>query len=363
MNEERPFLPQRIRHRDRFTLSMNMAAKVPLSVQRFLKRPFIKWGGIAGVFFFLFGLLPAFTLAPVSPEWAPAPLRNWAYDVRLLIGRPITTLSSLQSAVAGETAVTLALHETVITYESDDLTITGTLYDAITDESVRQPAILLLHGSTPQGRKLGIYRMMGRELAALGYVVLTIDQRGFGQSDNPPDIRDADSFDFVTDAQNGLSYLESLPDVNTEALFLVGHSFGGDVAVSTAVIDNRIAKLVLIGPGRRYMERGGTPDAPEYGYFKRRQMRYMFLWRAIPDDVFQTYRMVLPLESHLDYFARLDHVPVLLVDGALESDADKDFLQTIFDDMQGEKVYRTLAHADHYANVANVGPLIVYDET
>ncbi len=327
----------------------------------FLKRPWVRRGGITAVILIIFVFLPAFIFAPVAPDWLPDPVQNWAFDSRLLIGRPITTISSLVQAVKGETAVSLHSAGAQIEFESDGLTIVGTLYGAESGDS--KPAILLLHGSTPQGRKLGLYRLMGQKLAALGYVVLTIDQRGFGQSDNPPTVNDADSFDFVADVENGLDYLAGLPAVDGEQIFLIGHSFGGDVALTAVVANAPVEKLIIIGPGRRFMERGGTPDAPEFDYFKRRQMRYMFLWQSIPDAVFLAYRTRLPLENQLDYFAQPEHTPILMIDGELESVADQAFLAQIYDGMAGEKAYTTLDDADHYANVANVGPLIVYDET
>jgi pimeloyl-ACP methyl ester carboxylesterase len=337
-------------------------SRFPTSVKKLTSKPMVKRGGITAVLLILFVFLPAFTLAPVAPDWVPLPLQNWAYDMRLLIGRPITTLSSLLQAVQGETAVTFHTAGEQVAFESDGITISGTVYGTEEGDSTK-PGILLVHGSTPQGRKLGMYRIMGERLAALGYVVLTIDQRGFGQSDNPPDITNADSFDFVADIYNSLSYLAELPAVNGNEIYLVGHSFGGDVAMTAVQNDLRVDKLVIIGPGRRYFERGGTPDQAEFEYFKRREMRYMILWQPIPDEVFMVYRSVLPIENHLDYFAQPDHVPTLLIDGALESDDDLAFLADVYDGMAGEKAYVTLANADHYANVANVGPLIVFDET
>ncbi|MCP5095928.1 MAG: alpha/beta fold hydrolase [Chloroflexi bacterium] len=324
--------------------------------------PVVKRGGITAVILILFVFLPAFTLAPVAPEWAPLPLRNWAYDMRLMIGRPITTLSSLAQAFKGETAVTFHTAGEQVEFESDGLMLVGTLYGAEDAKEIK-PGILLVHGSTPQGRKLGMYRVMGERLAALGYVVLTIDQRGFGQSDNPPDVNDANSFDFATDVDNSLVYLAALPIVDAEEVYLIGHSFGGDVSMTAVQNKTLIDKMVIIGPGRRYFERGGTPEQAEFEYFKRRQMRYMFLWQSIPDDVFKAYRTVLPVENHLDYFAQPDHVPTLLIDGELESAEDQAFLADVFDGMAGEKAYVTLDEADHYANVANLGSLIFFDET
>jgi pimeloyl-ACP methyl ester carboxylesterase len=326
-----------------------------------MRHRIVRAATIAAALFFIMILLPAFTLAPVAPDWAPEPLRNWAYDARLMVGRPLTTVSSLVQALKHDSALYLNEAGETITFESDGIHITGTVYNP-DDDSRLKPAILLLHGSTPQGRKLGLYRLLGRELANQGYVTLAIDQRGFGQSDDPPDVNRPESFDYVADVQHAISYLLSLPNVDPDQIYVVGHSFGGDVAMTAVTQESRINKLVIIGPGRRFIERGGSENAPEMEYFKRREMRYMFLWHPIPTDVFLQYRSTLPLENHLDYFANPEHAPILLLDGAQESAADQAFLQEAYETMTEVKAYITLDQADHYANVANIGPIIIYDQ-
>jgi pimeloyl-ACP methyl ester carboxylesterase len=315
----------------------------------------------SGILLVLLVFLPAFTLAPSPPVWVPKPIALWGFDMRLLISRPLTNFSSFVQAVRGEPAIVYIYPAQQITFQSNGLSIVGDLYGA--DGSSNKPAVLLLHGSTPQGRKLGLYRLMSSELAEIGYIVLAIDLRGYGQSDNPTEVTDAEEFNFAEDVTAALAYLESLPDVIPNRLFLVGHSFGGDVAltaVATQAAD--VEKLVLIGPGRRFLERGGTPDAPEFDYFRRREMRYMWLPSPIPAAIFQEYRTTMPLENHLDYLSQPTHTPLLLLDGELESKEDQKFLQEIFFLAAGEKAYATLTKADHHVNVANFGPLLVYDK-
>lgn len=314
-----------------------------------------------GTLFFVFVLLPAFTLAPVAPDWTPEPLQNWAFDTRLLIGRPLTTAKSLTTALTQETRLRYASQETIVRIPSGELTLIGTLYQPPA-EVLDKPGILLLHGSTPQGRKLGLYRLMGQELAEQGYVVLKIDLRGFGESSDPPDVAQAASFDFVADVQAAAVHLGGIEGVNQNQLYIIGHSFGGDVALTAVTRGTPFQKLVLIGPGRRFMERGGNPDAPEFDYFLRREMRYMRLRDPITADVFLAYRATLPLENHIDYLTSSNHLPVLLIDGSMESEADQAFLQDIYNTIISEKAYTSLTNADHYANVANIGPFIIYDE-
>jgi pimeloyl-ACP methyl ester carboxylesterase len=208
---------------------------------------------------------------------------------------------------------------------------------------------------------MGLYRILGRELADRGYIVLAIDLRGYGGSDDPPDVQQAASFAFVADVTHAVNYLTTIAEIRPDQLFVVGHSFGGDVAISAAVAEPRLQKVVAIGPGRRFNERGGTPEAPEFNYFRRREMRYMLLWEAIPAETFMAYRVLLPLENQLAYFTRA-HQPLLLIDGALESAVDRAFLQNIYSLLSEPKAYVTLANADHYVNTANLGPVVIYDQ-
>lgn len=322
-------------------------------------------------------VLPAAVISPTSatPPAVPTFLQNWAFDVRLLAGVPAKSVQSLLNGSPAAKQVYWDQSGETVRFTSGGVGIVGTLYTpfstppqttipsqtTMTAATVSYPGIILLHGSTPVGRKMGLYRVMGRELAARGYVVLAIDLRGYGDSGDPPDLQQAKSFDFVADVSHAVDFLLRRPEVNPDHLFVVGHSFGGDVAISAAVVDPRLQKIVAIGPGRRFGERGGDADAPEFDYFRRREMRYMLLRKAIPAEIFLAYRTHLPLESQMDYFMQM-HQPILLIDGALESAADQAFLQTLYTMISEPKAYLTLSNADHYVNTANLGRIVVYDQ-
>lgn len=316
-------------------------------------------GGVL-LLFLSITLLPALTLAPIAPDWTPAPLKNWAYDMRLSIGRPILTFRSLANAASGDTKFDYITEYDEVQFKSDGLTLSAALYGMNTLDK-NKPGVLLVHGSTPQGSNLGMYRLIGQELAALGYIVLSIDLRGYGQSDDPEDINDALSFEFTHDIYNSISYLTSLSQVDKNQIYAIGHSFGGDTVISSVKNDSRVNKMIIIGPGRRFLERGGDREHAEFEYFKRRDMKYMDLSESIPDEVFIKYRMKLPLENHKDYFSDPRHIPTMLIDGELESHDDKEFLKKVYYSMAGQKAYITLSDADHYANIANFGNLIIYD--
>lgn len=115
------------------------------------------------------------------------------------------------------------------------------------------PAVVLISGSGAQDRN---ETFMGHKpflvwadyLTRHGIAVLRFDDRGFGKSSG--DFASATSLDFETDVEAGVRYLQSRPEIKTDAIGLIGHSEGGLIAPIAAVKLNDIAFIVLMaGPG------------------------------------------------------------------------------------------------------------------
>ncbi len=315
----------------------------------------LRWSAHILVLSVLLAVLPAALFGTTPPEWIPATLREWAFDVRLTVGPPVKALLSIVAGSFRDDRVYLDRMGETVSFQNRGLRLVGTLYRP--DGEGQRPGVLLLHGSTPEGRKLGLYRMLARELAQRGYVVLSMDQRGFGESDDPPRTDQPESFGYTDDARRALDYLESVPSVDAGHLHVIGHSFGANVAIAAGIRDARVRRIVALEPTRRFRER----VKGELDYFRRRAMRDMRLAQPILPEVFLSYIFPLLIDSHADYFSRQDHKPLLLVDGGLESPEDRRFLREVYEKMAGRKAYITLADADHYANVANFGPIVFYD--
>jgi lipase len=98
--------------------------------------------------------------------------------------------------------------------------------------------VVCLHGLAQHG---GIFEQMGRHLAALGHSVLAVDLRGHGASDREP------PWSTGTHAKD---VLETIEAEGIERFALIGHSFGGRVAVELASeATERTRGLVLLDPG------------------------------------------------------------------------------------------------------------------
>lgn len=110
-------------------------------------------------------------------------------------------------------------------------------YVELNPESTK--TVVFLHGL---GSYLKFWRAQIDETAAKGYHVIAIDQLGFGKSEKPA------GFPYTTEsfAENVVELLDLL---HLDQAILVGHSMGGQTAISTAIrFPTRVKALVLVSP-------------------------------------------------------------------------------------------------------------------
>lgn len=117
-------------------------------------------------------------------------------------------------------------------------------------EGKNLPAIILCHGFA--GIKEFLLPDYAQAFAAAGYIALTFDYRGFGESEGVRGrLVPAEQ---VVDIRNAVTFMETLPEVDPDRIALWGSSFGGANAITTAAIDRRIRCLVAqltFGSGER----------------------------------------------------------------------------------------------------------------
>ncbi len=116
------------------------------------------------------------------------------------------------------------------------------------------PAVLLIAGSGPNDRNETIFGhksfwVLADALTRRGLAVLRYDKRGIGASTG--DYKAATSADFANDAEAGLKYLQTLPEISPGQIGLIGHSEGGLIAPMIAARSRDVAFIVLLaGPGQ-----------------------------------------------------------------------------------------------------------------
>ena len=152
------------------------------------------------------------------------------------------------------------MRKQAITFYSQGCRLQGDLYrpDDLRDGEARA-GILLCHGYT--GVKDLYLPDNAAALVAEGYVVLTFDYKGWGESEGPKS--HLNPHGRVADAQAALSFLARQPQVDADRLGVYGTSYGGATVVWLAAVDERVActvSVVGIGNGRRWMRSVRRPD-------------------------------------------------------------------------------------------------------
>ncbi len=116
------------------------------------------------------------------------------------------------------------------------------------------PAVLLLGGSGPTDRDNTInsnhkmFLVLADYLTRKGIAVLRYDKRGVGASTG--DFNVAGLQNFASDAKAALHYLQTLQEINTNQIGLIGHSEGGLLAAMLAASSKEIDFIIaLAAPG------------------------------------------------------------------------------------------------------------------
>ncbi len=152
------------------------------------------------------------------------------------------------------------MKKTPVTFYSEGCRLVGDIYypdDLAPGE--RRAGIVLCHGYT--GVKDLYLPDNARVLTEAGYVALTFDYKGWGESEGPRS-RLA-PYGRVADVQAALTFLGTLPEVDPERLGIYGTSYGGATVVWVGAVDPRakcVVSVVGIGDGRRWMRSVRRPD-------------------------------------------------------------------------------------------------------
>ncbi len=147
-----------------------------------------------------------------------------------------------------------------VSFYSEGVRLVGDVYypdDLAPDE--RRAGIVLCHGYT--GVKDIYLPDNARVLNEAGYVAMTFDYKGWGDSEGPRS-RLA-PYSRVADVQAALTFLGTLSHVDSERLGIYGTSYGGATVVWVGAIDTRVkcvVSVVGIGNGRRWMRSVRRPD-------------------------------------------------------------------------------------------------------
>lgn len=156
-----------------------------------------------------------------------------------------------QPLVLGQTTRTIHLRTT------DNVGIVGTYYP------VRQspaPAILLVHSVE---RDRNIWASFATTLQKNGLAALAIDLRGYGESTrkqtadgpvtlDPRTFTGGDYRDMLLDVETAVDWLQAQPEIDGKHIGLIGESFGANIVLRYAAINEDVAAIAVLSPGITY---------------------------------------------------------------------------------------------------------------
>jgi len=154
--------------------------------------------------------------------------------------------------------------------ESAGIELAGTL--TLPEGGGPFPAVALITGSGAQDRDQALaghrpFLVLADHLTRAGIAVLRSDDRGVGESGG--DFSASTSRDFAGDAAAAVSYLRTRPEVDPEAVGLVGHSEGGMIAPMVALEWGGVDFVVLLAgpalPGSELLAMQGAAIARAMG--------------------------------------------------------------------------------------------------
>lgn len=105
-------------------------------------------------------------------------------------------------------------------------------------------AIVLMHG---WGQNISMMQMLGEPFKN-DYRIIVIDFPGFGKSEEPKEVMDVGDYTSLVE--------ELLKKLNVKEPILIGHSFGGRVAVKFAS-RNKVKKVILLSPALKGHDKKG----------------------------------------------------------------------------------------------------------
>ncbi len=161
-------------------------------------------------------------------------------------GHPIASAAPLATPVPLPPAHYTA---TDITFTSSDgTTLAGTI--TVPDRGTAPyPGVILVHGSgcSDRDETIGpnkIFAQLANALSNAGFAVLRWDKRGCAKSGGTFGTRDQ----LIMDATAALQFLRAQKTVDPKRTFAIGHSEGGELVPSLAVLDNALTAIVLMAP-------------------------------------------------------------------------------------------------------------------
>jgi pimeloyl-ACP methyl ester carboxylesterase len=187
-------------------------------------------------------------------------MKNYILFLLLAVSYPSLCQSTLTRPQTPIPPFSYQSEEVVFQNIKDSVSLAGTF--TFPKDGISFPAVILISGSGPQNRNEEImghkpFLILSDYLTKQGIAVLRYDDRGTASSTGS--FKDALTQDFAKDVEAAIDFLKTRPEINQQAIGLIGHSEGGIIA--PIVASNRpedISFIILLAgvtiPGDEVMK-------------------------------------------------------------------------------------------------------------
>lgn len=236
-----------------------------------------------------------------------------------------------------------------VNFYSDSLRIIGDFFNS--SSKAPSPCILILHGTHVLGRKQPIILSVAKEFQKLGYSVLSIDFRGYNESQDPLYIKSIHDLDFAQDVISAIDFLHTMSSIDKNKIYILGHSFGAGVALSTIGREERVERYILFGAPRRVRERILNPSSPDRKMLLNKNIGNMKLGYEVDSTIALKSIETRDIEKYVNTISSPTHRNrYLLIDGETEDPKDLKFYKDIANQIGKNSEYFTIKCSDHYLN-------------
>ena len=172
----------------------------------------------------------------------------------------IITITATRAAAVTPQSSKREIAPKSVTFFSEGVKLVGDLYipEGLA-AGEKRAGIVLCYGYT--GVRTLYEPPTAQALSQVGYVVLTFDYKGWGDSDGPR--TRLSPYGRVIDTQAALTFLSIQPQVDANQVGLYGSSYGGATVIFTTAIDPRVKTVMCVtgvGNGLRWMRSIRRPD-------------------------------------------------------------------------------------------------------
>jgi pimeloyl-ACP methyl ester carboxylesterase len=214
------------------------------------------------------------------------------------------------------------------------------------------PGALLFHGADAEGSRQSSAIVLKKALLDAGFVVLSVDHPGYGESPVPAPVSKVSAWDPLPTGLAALETLQSVP--NIDKIYAMGHSMGSTDVLRLVNIEGGLTEAMVFGGAL-----SGYPANMDDYWYKRfhtdRRMR-----DYISRDTFIKIREQYGLRKVLDGVTS-DHVPIEFVRFERDWPDIIGGRDALYDAIPGRKNGWTLVGSHHYFNSHKLPHFVLVD--